>query len=171
LSAITIRTEKSGDEPGIFAVNADAFPANDEARLVDALRAEGALAISLVADRGGAIIGHVAFSDMTVEIAGVAVRALGLAPVAVLTDCQRGGVGGALIRAGVVQARSAGVQILFVLGDPAYYGRFGFTSRDAQGFDCIYAGSYLQALLLDETLDLSQAGKADYAPAFASLEA
>jgi putative acetyltransferase len=120
---MTIRPERVGDEAAIHAVHVAAFPTDAEARLVDALRDAGRLSISLVADANGRIAGHIAFSPVTVDGAE---GGLGLAPVAVLPERQRQGVGGRLIEKGIQRARESGARVLVVLGHPEFYPRFGF---------------------------------------------
>lgn len=165
-----IRAESAADIAAVHSVNAAAFPAEDEARLVDALRSDGDLAISLVAEDEDGIAGHVAFSAMHVEMKdGMLVPALGLGPVATLPDRQKQGIASALVRAGLEQAREDGATLVFVMGDPDFYRRFGFTTEAARAFTSPYAGPYLLALAFDATLDLSSGGKADYARAFSAL--
>jgi putative acetyltransferase len=103
---------------------------------------------------------------MRVEADGEPMR--GLAPVAVLPERQRQGVGSALVEAGLAEARAAGIDIVFLLGEPEYYGRFGFEPLVAQPFASPYAGPYFQALVLSD-IALPASGSADYAPAFAAL--
>lgn len=127
-----IRSERPCDAEAIGAVVTAAFAqalhaSGTEAAIVDALRAAGALTISLVAeDEDGAVMGHVAFSPVTID--GRQIGWFGLGPVAVRPDRQRGGVGQALIRAGLDRLKAQGAQGCVVLGEPAYYGRFGFRS-------------------------------------------
>jgi len=137
----TIRAERDGDRGAIAAVHEAAFARPEEARLVDALRAGGKAVVSLVAVADGAagavIVGHVLFSPMTIEGLGAAACA-GLAPVAVLPAYQRRGIGGALVRAGLDACRSAGHGAAVVLGDPAYYSRFGFVPARRFGLSSEY---------------------------------
>jgi putative acetyltransferase len=109
-------------------VHEAAFGRPDEARLVARLRQEASPLVSLVAEQAGRVIGHVLFSPVTVEDErerpGVTAGALG--PVAVLPDAQGQGAGASLIRAGIEACRALDWRILFVLGDPTYYARFGF---------------------------------------------
>ena len=135
---LTVRSESSSDIGAIHDVNVEAFGQPAEADLVDALRAAGGAALSLVAEDGdGSIVGHILFSPVTVRCDSdgslIDVRALGLAPMAVLPRCQREGVGTALVRAGLDQLRAQGVDAVFVLGHPAYYPRFGFERASAFG--------------------------------------
>ena len=158
-----IRHERPDDAVAIRALLEAAFPGPQEAGLVEELRADGDAAIALVAERDGIVIGHVMFSPMSGPF-----RALGLGPVAVAPACQRSGVGGRLIRQGLAEAGEAGWQAVFVLGDPAYYRRFGFDTQLAEGFASPYAGPYLMALGLDGPLPVTS-GPIDYAPAFGRL--
>ena len=111
----------------MWAVHEAAFGRPGEAKLVARLRQEARPCVSLVAEAAGRVIGHVFFSPVTIESARPIVpTAGGLAPVAVLPDEQGRGAGGALIRAGIEASRALGWRLLFVLGNPVYYGRFGF---------------------------------------------
>ena len=132
--------------------------------LIDQLRADGDAEISLVAIDDGVIAGHVIFSRMTAGF-----RALGLGPVAVLPAQQRSGIGSLLIKQGLKQAQAGNWEIVFVLGDPAYYRRFGFDPTLASGFTSPYAGPHLMALGLTQPMP-RLSGKVDYASAFAALE-
>lgn len=159
-----IAPETPADAAAIRALHAAAFPSEDEAKLVDRLRADGALALSLVArDDAGEILGHVAFSPMTAPF-----RALGLAPVAVAAGARCAGVAAALIRDGLARAAAESWQGVFVLGDPAYYGRFGFDPAAAAGFTTPYAGPHFMLLRLAAG-ELPPRGPVAYAPAFAAL--
>lgn len=164
-----IRAEAGQDQPAIRALVSTAFGGDDEARLVDALREQGDLLLSLVAEQNGQIVGHVAFSPMAAIGDGKAIDAAGLAPLAVAPAMQNQGIGGALVREGLDQLRSQGVRLVFLLGEPDYYARFGFSAADAAPFTSPYAGSHFLALRLDPSFSLPQSGRADYAPAFADL--
>ncbi|MGZ8361809.1 MAG: GNAT family N-acetyltransferase, partial [Allosphingosinicella sp.] len=135
---VILRPEQPADRAAIAALVEHAFGQPDEARLIARLRADGDLVLSLVADDGGTILGHVALSLMAAPF-----RALGLAPVAVAPGHQRQGIAAALIREALDRARADGWGGVFVLGDPAYYRRFGFSPDLASGFDSPYAGRYL----------------------------
>lgn len=165
----TIRPEEPGDERPIHGVHAAAFPTTLEARLVDALRAAGRLRVSLVAIEQGKIIGHVAFSPVTVAGSD---NGLGLAPVAVLPADQRRGVGAELIRAGLAACERAGCRFVVLIGEPAYYARFGFAPASRWGLQDEYgAGDAFQALELRAGSIPSGAGLVRYAPEFAAAGA
>src|SRR5262245_34979192 len=103
----TIRPEYSADMDSIRQVNNAAFPTPSEGQLIDALRGAGRLSISLVAECDGVIVGHVAFSPVTLDGHADLQGGLGLAPVAVVPQFQRQGIGGRLIREGLVVAAAA----------------------------------------------------------------
>jgi putative acetyltransferase len=163
-----IRPEKPADAAAIGEVVTAAFGQRNEAELVERLRGEGELVLSLVAEDDGAIIGHVAFSRVWIEHNGARSPGIGLAPVSVLPDSQRKGTARALIGAGHLRLKTIGEKIVFVLGDPDYYKRFGFSHEIAKAFACIYQGDYLQALRLSP--DAPTEGEVIYAAAFAGLE-
>lgn len=124
-----IRAELPEDVAAIRSVTAAAFidhPHSDgtEPAIVDALRADGDLALSLVAEIDGEIIGHVAFSRAILSSGEDGWYALG--PISVTPERQGQGIGRALVEAGIAHWRAAGARGLVLLGDPALYGRFGF---------------------------------------------
>jgi putative acetyltransferase len=128
---IEIRDEMSSDTAAIratieLAFHTAAHSSGTEAAIVDALRNAGALTISMVALENGEIVGHVAFSAVTID--GNGRGWFGLGPVAVVPDEQRRGIGRMLIRRGLDRLRSMDAQGCVVLGEPDYYGRFGFAS-------------------------------------------
>lgn len=127
---ISIREEKAGDEPGIRDLNTAAFGRLVEARIVDALRESCPDLVSLVAVHGDRVVGHIFFSPATVE-SGPA--GMCLAPLAVLPDCQRRGIGSALMERGIAVLRERGCPFVIVYGHPAYYQRFGFERASAHG--------------------------------------
>ena len=158
-----IREESAADLVGVREVVTAAFGGAAEADLVDRLRADGDAAIALVAAEHGRIIGHILFSPVRAPF-----RALALAPVAVLPGRQRQGIGSALIETGLAHATTAGWEGVFVVGEPAFYRRFGFEPELAAGFQSPYAGPYLMALALSRPLP-TVSGRVDHAPAFAAL--
>lgn len=124
-----IRAETLSDAAAIEAVTTAAFlnaPHTDhtEQFIVAALRAAGALSISLVAEEGGAIVGHVAVSPVTISDGSS--DWYGLGPISVMPERQGEGIGTALMHAALDALRECGAAGCIVLGEPAYYGRFGF---------------------------------------------
>lgn len=167
---VEVRQAGSDDEAVIRAIHLDAFPGNAEADLVEALVAEGDVLASLIAEHDGVAAGHVLCSRMQVEADGVRVHAAGIGPVGVRPDMQRRGIGAALMTAAVQAMRNQHVRIVFLLGEPGYYRRFGFEARTAAPFASPYAGPHFMAMPLDEKLELPLRGRAEYAPAFGRLE-
>jgi putative acetyltransferase len=132
-----IRAEVSSDAASISSVIERAFASHpfsshNEQSIVHALRTAGALAVSLVAVNEPNVVGHVAVSPVT--ISDGTPHWYGLGPVAVEPAVQRRGVGSALVKAGLERARSLGAVGCVVLGEPAYYGRFGFQSGQGLAF-------------------------------------
>jgi putative acetyltransferase len=124
-----IRRETEADIEAIAAVTRAAFADHlysqqTEPFIINALRAANALTLSLVAEIDGRVVGHVAFSPVTIN--GRPSAWYGLGPVSVLPECQRQGIGQALIREGLQQLKSSGAQGCVLVGDPDYYVRFGF---------------------------------------------
>ncbi len=128
-----IRPERPDDIAAVRRVNEAAFGQVDEADLVDRLRDSAASYLALVAVEGEAVVGHIAFSLMTFSPPHPTLSAVGLAPMAVLPEHQRSGIGSALVREGVEACRRAGIDAIFVLGHPSYYPRFGFEPAAARG--------------------------------------
>ena len=131
--ALTIRPEEPVDAVAIRRVLEATFPTAAEARLVDRLRAGGHLWISLVAEEDESVVGHIAFSPVRIDGQAVEEHGVGLAPVAVLPDDQRRGIGSRLIREGLAACERAGYGFVVVLGEPAFYRRFGFDRADRRG--------------------------------------
>lgn len=126
-----IRDEAPKDVEAISALVTTAFKSaphsnGSEAAIVEALRADNALTISLVAEEQGNVVGHVAYSPVSIN--GIHRGWFGLGPIAVLNRLQRRGIGKALIEAGNGRLTTMGARGCVVLGDPTYYGRFGFRS-------------------------------------------
>ena len=167
--SIEIRPAGAGDDAAIRAVHLAAFPTAAEADLVERLQRDGDALLSLVAAEREAILGHVLVSRMWAEADGRAARAAGLAPVAVVPERQSQGIGGRLVREAVARMKADGVDFIFLVGDPAYYRRFGFEPATAAPFASPYAGPYFMALAPNGA-HLPVAGRAEYARAFADLE-
>ena len=145
-----IRAECSDDTNAIRLLTEAAFKdaphtRHTEARIVEALRAAGALTVSLVAVENEVIVGHVAFSPVT--ISDGTRDWFGLGPVSVTPGRQGEGIGQALIREGLRRLEAAGAAGCVVLGEPAYYGRFGFTYDPDLVYGEVPAGYFLRLAL------------------------
>lgn len=164
---LEIRAEHPADAKVVRQVTEAAFEtvehsAGTEGAIVDALREADALTVSLVALVGDEVVGHVAFSPVT--IGGRHCDWFGLGPVSVRPEFQRKGIGDALIRQGLDRLRRVGARGCVVLGEPAYYARFGFAT-DAR---LLYPGvpaEYFQRLRFEGTLP---EGKVEYHSSFAA---
>ncbi|MEZ5894084.1 MAG: N-acetyltransferase [Parvularculaceae bacterium] len=121
---VVIRAPESKDRPAILAVLRDAFRRDAEAELVEALWRDDAMKVELIAENDG-VIGYCGFSPVTAEPA-LSGELLGLAPLAVANERQGHGVGKALAMKGLDLCRRRGAALVVVLGEPEYYGRFGF---------------------------------------------
>ena len=159
---MNIHHERAEDIDAIRRLLIEAFGGAAEAKLVDGLREYGDLALALIAEDAGDVVGYVAFSPLKSPQ-----RALALAPVAVAPGRQRLGIGAALIEEALRQVRVGGWGIAFVVGEPEYYGRFGFTTAAAAGFDCLYAGQYFMTLQLSD--DPVGAAPVIYSDRFAAI--
>ena len=147
-----IRLATSPDHGAIRALNLAAFEGGAEADLVEALRADGDVALELVAEEGGAIVGHILFSRLWADSEGLY---MALAPMAVSPQRQRQGIGGRLVAGGLELCQEFGARAVVVLGHPDYYPRFGFTAEAAAKLKSPYSGSpaYMAKALEPGALD------------------
>lgn len=165
---IEIRDERPGDVAAIRKVNRLAFAQDQEGRIVDALRANGAAMLSLVAIDDDAVVGHIMFSPLFVG----AVQGAGLAPMAVTPSHQRQGIGSRLVEAGVERLRTMGCPFIVVIGHPAFYPRFGFQPAASHGLTCqweVRAEAFMVKVLNPEVGDHLR-GMAQYRDEFATVE-
>ncbi len=165
-----IRVEQDKDRAAIRAVNESAFETPAEATLVAALREKVRPFLSLVAERDGAVVGHILFSPV---ILGEyrQLNLMGLAPMAVSPDYQRQGIGSALVRAGLDECRKLGMGAVVVLGHPEYYPRFGFTPSAQFGIQSEFdvPEEVFMVLELEPGYLQGQAGVIHYHGAFKDL--
>lgn len=146
---VDIRRELPADRAFVAHLIRAAFGGDGEAHLVARLSAEDAIAFCLVAeDPEGQIVGHIAFPTVAVTRGDRAIAATALAPVAVAPDRQRQGIGSKLIRSGIEGCRRLGVELIVVVGEPAYYTRFGFSAEVARHLSAPYSGDAFMALEL-----------------------
>ena len=143
-----VRAERDADIAAIRTVNREAFGGEAEVELVDAVRANGDAAVSLVAETDTDVIGHILFSHLPIRAPGTEVAAVALAPMSVFPRWQRRGVGSALVRTGLDRCRNAGFAAVVVLGHPAYYPRFGFSTDLAEQLQAPFSGPAFMALEL-----------------------
>ena len=129
-----IRHESPDDLAHIREVNLAAFRGEVEPDLVERLRDAGSLAISLVAEDGSRVVGHAAYSPAVVELSlGGSFPAAALGPIAVLPALQKCGIGSQLMERGFTECLALGYDLLFLLGHPSYYPRFGFVPAKPHG--------------------------------------
>lgn len=132
-----VRAEEERDWSAVQAVNESAFETAAEARLVAALREQAEPIVSLVAEDGGTIVGHIMYSPVALP-GHAGLKIMGLAPMAVAPAHQRRGIGSALVRAGLERCKERGFGAVVVLGHPHYYPRFGFSPSVRFGIGCEY---------------------------------
>jgi putative acetyltransferase len=145
---IEICEETAADHPGIREVNRLAFEGDEEALLVDRLRAQGLVVASLVAVDDDRVIGHILFSRLPIDTPDGAIDAVALAPMAVRPEAQRRGIGSLLVRRGIEVCRQRGEAIVIVVGHPDYYPRFGFSAQLARRLSGPFSGDVFMALEL-----------------------
>ena len=165
-----IRSQTDADDSAVWQVNEAAFPTPVEAGLVERLRAEADPVVSLVAEDDDGLVGHILFSPVSLS-ADADFPAMGLAPMAVLPNRQRQGIGAALIREGLDACRKLGCRAVFVLGHPDYYPRFGFVAASRFGIECRFEvpDEAFMALELEPDALKGLAGKMRYHPALDAL--
>ena len=164
-----VRLETAGDIAAIREVNDQAFGGPVEGVLVDALRREGLVIASLVAEDNGVVIGHILFSRVFIHSDSAQVPAVALAPMAVVPARQRSGIGSTLVRAGLDRCRTLGEQIVLVVGHPTYYPRFGFSHALTRQLQCPYAGEAFMGLELHPGALAGICGSVRYPPPFTAL--
>jgi putative acetyltransferase len=135
---LCIRWERPEDILAIREVHELAFGRPAEADIVDVLRASGKATLSLVAVEDDRIVGHILFSPVTIDAGDRTFPAVGLAPMAVLPEWQRRGIGSQLVETGLLECRNAGYDCVVVLGHPTYYPRFGFVPASRYGLKSEY---------------------------------
>jgi putative acetyltransferase len=165
--SLRVRRETAADHDAVDDLVTAAFGGRAEADAVAALRSSPD-AVSLVAVEQGEVIGHVLVSPV---IVGASVPAPGLAPLSVRPDRQGRGVGTALVRAVIELCRTRRDAAVFVLGDPAYYGRFGFVDATRFGLryhEPVVPGAF-QVRVLSSGLPVGWTGEVRYHPVFDGL--
>jgi putative acetyltransferase len=165
ITGIAIRDESDADVDAIAEVTLAAFRTlpisqHTEPFIVAALRAAKALTISLVAEMNGRVIGHIAFSPVTLSDGSP--DWYGLGPVSVLPEHQRQGIGGALIREGLARLQALGARGCCLVGHPEYYRRFGFQNPQGLAHEGVPAEVFF-ALSFDGRMPQ---GRVEFHPGF-----
>jgi putative acetyltransferase len=164
--SLIIREERPDDLSAVHLLLRQAFGRDDEAKLVSRLRDDGAIAAALIAEGDGNIVGHLVLSWLPTQIDGRPVRAVALAPMAVRPAQQRRGVGSRMVAASIAKAKEIGAEAIIVLGHPAYYPRFGFSSDLAVKLAAPFSGPAFMALELVPGAVAGVSGTVAYPPAF-----
>jgi len=170
-SQFNIRRETPADINAIYAIESAAFAGEAHADLVDRLRAEDALLLSHVAEINGVIVGHAAYTLLTITDGDIIHHCPGLGPIGVDPPFQGRGIGSALVRAGIGAMRDIGYGLLFLVGSPRYYPRFGFQPAQPLGFNSDYVEpdgphEHFMVAVLDERAPGNIRGHARFHPAF-----
>jgi putative acetyltransferase len=166
---ISIRPEEQKDHAAVRAVNELAFGQPEEAKIVDRLRESCGRSLSLVATQDEEVIGHILFTPVTLESGDVTLQGMGLAPMSVLPDYQRQGVGSALVKEGLSVLGKQVCPFVVVLGHAEYYPRFGFEPASKVGIKCQWEGVPDEAfmiLIFDEKAMKGASGIAKYRDEF-----
>ena len=165
-----VRNEQPEDIIGIRHVNRAAFETTTEMDLVDALRQHARPLVSMVAIEDDSIVGHILFSPMTLA-SHPDVSIMGLAPMAVVPERQRQGIGSALVRAGLDECRRLGMEAVVVLGHAEYYPRFGFVPASSFGLVSEYdvPDDVFMAIALEPDALKGKAGTIKYHAVFATV--
>lgn len=165
---IEIREEHPRDVTAIRDMHKRAFGQDQEGNIVDALRSNGAVLLSLVAILNGRVVGHIMYSPLSVgdEVTGAA-----LGPMAVVPEYQRQGIGTKLVEAGNQNLKDAGCPFVIVLGHANYYPRFGFRPASTHGIECGWEvpDNVFMLLALDQTKMQGVSGLAKYRHEFSSV--
>lgn len=149
--SVLVRREDAADVAAIHELNVAAFDGRDEeADLVDALREDGDLVLSLVAVDRTRVVGHIGFSRVTIETELGPEGGIALAPIGVHPQRQGVGIGRRLVESGLDELRRLGESVVVVVGNPTYYSRFGFSTERGEDYPCVYSGSSYMALHLGE---------------------
>jgi putative acetyltransferase len=163
---MSVRLKETTDWPALYAIYAAAFGQLAEADLVESMHKDRDLLLSLIAYNDQPA-GHIAYSHLRLLEAPL-IKACVLAPLAVVPSFQKQGIGAELVRHSLERLRDDGYDLVVVLGEPHYYGRFGFDAKLAEKLKTPYDGPYLQALALSDH-GKGAHGPVSYARAFAEL--
>ncbi len=160
-----VRPADDADLDHIDRIHTAAFASPTESHIVRSLRDRGKLTVSLMIECSGEAIGHLAMSPVQVDGSSATILAIG--PIAVIPERQRQGVGSELMREGINRSRRGGVAAIILLGDPAWYRRFGFKPASMYGLRCRWTdGPAFQVLVLDPDAISNVTGEVRYDACF-----
>ena len=165
INTVTVRAEERGDIAAVRAVNEKAFGQPSEANLADSLRTACPDAVSLVAVSDGEVVGHILFTPVRIQGGKGKTQGMGLAPMAVVPERQRQGIGSQLVEAGLEILRERDCPFVIVVGHPEYYPRFGFVPGSQHGLTCQSEGipdDVFMVLILDEAVMTGVSGVVQY---------
>jgi predicted N-acetyltransferase YhbS len=166
---LEIRQERAADHEAVYALNAAAFDQKDESDLIERIRKGKYFVpeLSLVAELDGRIVGHILFSKIKIK-GETESESLALAPMAVLPEFQRRGIGGSLVNRGLEMAKALGFESVIVLGHAEYYPRFGFEKASKWEIACPFEvpDEVFMAIELIEGALSGKAGTVIYPPEF-----
>lgn len=170
MNSIKIRAEHKTDYQQVYKVHQKAFGQEEEGQIVEKIRKSDGFVpeLSLVAEIDGAVVGHILFSKIHIETKHGNKESLSLAPMAVLPDFQKQGIGGKMIKAGIKKAGELGFDSIIVLGHPDYYPNFGFEKASKWKITCPFEvpDEAFMAMELKEGVLANSAGQVVYPPAF-----
>lgn len=161
MTDIWLRPAREEDEDAISALNTLAFAGPDEARILAALERDGDALLSLIAHDDREILGHIEFFRILVDGEDVVA---GLGPMCVHPEHQNSGIGAGLVRLGLTAMQGAGRTLVFVVGHPDYYPKFGFSADLAAPFTAPWSGPAFMACRLSP--DAPKSGTLTYPRAF-----
>lgn len=169
--SVTIREERLEDVAAIRFVNDKAFGQSQEGELVEMLRKNNGVLLSLVAVVDRRVVGHLLYSPVSIKSGGEETAGAGLGPMAVLPEFQRQGIGVTLVEEGNRRLREAGVPFIVVVGHPEYYPRFGFVPANRHGIRCEWEvpDNVFMVLVYDHEGLSHVSGLARYRPEFSRV--
>ncbi len=168
MTLFAVRAFEQSDTGAVSRLVKAAFGGDGEVALIETLRREGEMVCEFVAATPSEVVGHIAFSRLSMQSGGKGLRAVALAPLAVAPAHQRSGVGKTLTRFALSALREAEEEVVVVLGHPNYYRALGFSALLAKLLDAPYSGDAFMALELRAGALAGARWKITYARAFSS---